>query len=184
VTGARAGRAAAQYASKAKGMPPDNAALTELKQGIYVPMNRVGGFAPHWVEQQLYNLMMPYYVLLVKHGDRLAATLTMVQFLKNHIVPKLVAKDVHELRLAHEAKNRILSVEMMLRSSIFRTESRGIHYREDYPRRNDPDWCADVKIRDKEGAMDVVKEPLPREWWPDLSKPYRERYFTRFPGED
>ena len=184
VTGARAGRAAAQCASKAKGILVDNKAIAELKQSIYAPMNRVGGFDPRWVEQQLYNLMMPYYVLLVKHGDRLAATLTIVQFLKNHIVPKLVAKDVHELRLAHETRNRILSVEMMLRSSIFRTESRAIHYREDYPRRNDPDWFADVKIRDMEGAMELVKEPLPEKWWPDLSKPYRERYPMRFAGED
>lgn len=183
VTGARAGRAAAQYASRAKAMPVDNDASAGLKQGIYAPMNRRGGFAPYWAEQQLYNLMMPYYVLLVKHGDRLAAALTMVRFLKNHVVPKLFARDIHELRLAHETGNRILSVEMMLRSSIFRTESRGIHYREDYPGRNDAEWFADVKIRDKEGVMEVVKAPLPQEWRPDRSRPYRERYPKRFPGE-
>jgi succinate dehydrogenase/fumarate reductase flavoprotein subunit len=127
--------------------------------------------------------MMPYYVLLVKHGERLAAALTMIQFLKNHVGPKIVAKDPHDLRIAHEARNRTLSVEMILRSSMFRTESRGTHYREDYPRRDDPDWLADVRVRDKEGAMEVMKEPIPREWWPDLSRPYRERYPRRFPGE-
>ena len=184
VTGARAGRAAAHFASKAEGIPIDDKALAKLKQNIYVPMDRVGGFDPHWVEQQLYNLMMPYHVLLVKHGDRLGAILTMIQFLKNHIVPKLVAKDTHELRLAHETRNRTLSIEMMLRSSIFRTESRGTHYREDYPRRSEPDWFADITIRNKKGVMEVVKEPIPKDWWPDLSKPYRERYFMRFPGED
>lgn len=184
VTGARAGWAAAQYASKAKRISMENEALAKLKQDIYGPMNRASGFDPRWVEQQLYNLMMPYYILLVKHGDRLAAALTIVQFLKNYIVPKLVAKDVHELRLVHETRNRTLSVEMMLRSSIFRTESRAIHYREDYPRRDDPDWLADVKIKEREGAMEVVKEPIPKGWWPDLSKPYRERYPMRFAGED
>jgi len=184
VTGTRAGRAAAQYASKAKGMPMDKKEVEKIKEGIYAPINRVGGFSPRWVEQQLYNLMMPYYILLVKHGDRLEAALTMAEFLKNHIVPKLVAKDVHELRLAHETRNRVLSVELMLRSSLFRTESRGIHYREDYPRRNDPDWLADVTVRDKEGAIELLKEPLPEKWWPDLSTPYRERYPMRFAGED
>ncbi len=184
VTGARAGLAAAHYASTAKAMPWDDKALAPLKQDIYLPMNRAGGFAPQWVEQQLYNLMMPYYVLLVKQGERLAATLTMIQFLKNHVAPKLTAKDAHELRLAHETRNRILSVEMMLRSSIFRTESRGSHYREDCPRRNDPEWLADVKVSDEEGTMTVVKAPLPEAWWPDLSRPYREMYPRRFPGED
>ena len=184
VTGARAGRAAAQYASKAKALPLEKEAIGRLKKDIYAPINRVGGFSPQWVEQQLYNLMMPYYILLVKRGDRLAAALTMAEFLKSHVVPKLVAGDAHELRLAHETKNRVLSVEMMLKSSIFRTESRAIHYREDYPRRNDPDWLADVMIRDNEGVMELVKKPIPQEWWPDLSTPYRERYPLRFAGED
>lgn len=184
VTGARAGKAAAQYASRAKGMPVDKKEVEKIKEGIYAPMNRVGGFSPRWVEQQLYNLMMPYYVLLVKHGDRLEAALTMAKFLKNHIVPKLVANDVHELRLAHETRNRVLSVEMMLRASIFRTESRGIHYREDYPKRSDPDWLADVTLRDNEGAVELSKETLPEKWWPDLSASYRERYPMRFAGED
>ncbi len=184
VTGARAGRAAARYASKNKGTAVDRKAFLELKQDIYGPIDRVGGFEPYWVEQQLYNLMMPYYILLVKHGDRLEAALTMVQFLKKHIAPKLFARDIHELRLAHETRNRILSVEMMLRSSIFRTESRGTHYREDFPKRNDPDWFADVRIRDRGGVMEVVKKPLPEKWRPDLSRPYRERYPMRFPGEE
>jgi succinate dehydrogenase/fumarate reductase flavoprotein subunit len=184
VTGARAGRAAAQYASKSEMITVDSKELTRLKHNIYGPMERIGGFTPIWVEQQLYNLIMPYYILLVKHGERMAATLTIIQFLKNHVAPKVTAKDAHDLRLAHETRNRMLSIEMMLRSSIFRTESRGGHYREDCPRRNDPDWLADVTIRDKGGAMEVVKEPLPQKWWPDLSKAYRERYPMRFPGED
>ncbi len=183
VTGARAGRAAARHAAAGKSTSADSKAVTKLKEAVYAPLNRVGGFAPYWVEQQLYNLMMPYYVLLVKHGDRLAAALTMIDFLKNHAGPKLVAKDAHELRLAHETKNRMLSIEMMLRSSIFRTESRGIHYREDYPGRNDADWFADVRIGGEEGAMEVVKTALPETWRPDPSKSYREKYPLRFPGE-
>jgi hypothetical protein len=31
--------------------------------------------------------------------------------------------------------------------------------------------------------MKVLKVPVPKEWWPDLSRPYRERYPERFPGE-
>jgi succinate dehydrogenase/fumarate reductase flavoprotein subunit len=184
VTGARAGRAAAQYASKSERITMDNKELKRLRQDVYRPMERIGGFNPHWVHQQLQNLMLPYYIMIVKHGDRLNAALTMVEFLKNHISPKLAAKNVHELRLAHESKNRILSIEMMLRSSLFRTESRALHYREDYPRRDDPGWLALVKVRKKEDAMGLVKEPISKKWWPDLSKPYRSRYPMRFAGED
>ena len=42
-----------------------------------------------------------------------------------------------ELRLAHETENMLLNAEMKLRASLSRTESRGTHYREDYPARDD-----------------------------------------------
>ena len=84
--------------------------------------------------------MIPYFILFIKHEKRLLAALTIVEFLRDHLVPKLVARDSHELRLAHETRNMILNAEMILKTSLSRTESRGQHYREDYPRRRDPQW--------------------------------------------
>ena len=75
------------------------------------------------------------------------------------------------------------TAEMRLKSSLFRTESRGTHFREDYPRRDDPTWLALVKIKEEHGKMKVFKEPTPKKWWPDLSTPYEERYPRMFPGE-
>ena len=72
---------------------------------------------------------------------------------------------------------------MRLRASLFRTESRGMHYREDFPRRDDPDWLAWVMLKQEDNGMKVYKKPIPEEWWPDLSKPYEERYDSKFPGE-
>jgi succinate dehydrogenase/fumarate reductase flavoprotein subunit len=77
----------------------------------------------------------------------------------------------------------VLNAEMILRSSLFRTESRGQHYREDYPRRDDPAWLVWVKLKEEKGGMTLSKEPIPKQWWPDLSRPYEERYPKRFPGE-
>jgi len=71
----------------------------------------------------------------------------------------------------------------VLRASLFRTESRGNHYREDFPRRNDAEWLAWVKLREENGAMKLWKAPIPAQWRPDLSLPYEERYPRRFPGE-
>src|SRR4030042_2060842 len=103
--------------------------------------------------------------------------------MNSHLVPKLKANDPHEWRMAHETKNMILNAEMQLRASLFRTESRGSHFREDYPRRNDPEWLAWVKLRDEEGEMKAFKEPIPEKFWPDLSKPYKERYPAMLPLE-
>jgi hypothetical protein len=36
----------------------------------------------------------------------------------------------------------------------------------------------------EEGQMVLGKKPIPKEWRPDPSTPYRERYPREFPGEN
>jgi succinate dehydrogenase/fumarate reductase flavoprotein subunit len=148
-----------------------------------MPAQNRGGFSPNWVTQLLKNTLMPYFILRVKHGERLQAALTIVEFMRDHLCPQLFARDPHELRLAHETRNMVINAEMKLRASLFRTESRGIHYREDFPRRVDPDWLAWILITEENGRMKAEKKPVPREWWPDMSLSYEEKYPDRFPGE-
>jgi len=183
VTGSRAGIGAAEYALTKGKIEPHAEPLADAAKIMYLPLERRTGFSPRWVTQILQNTMIPYFILFVKHHKRLEAALTIVDFLKYHLVPQLTARDSHELRLAHETKNMVLNAEMILRASLFRTESRGQHYREDYPRRDDPDWLAWVKLEEGEDGMKLSKVPIPKEWWPDLRGPYEERYLKRFPGE-
>ncbi len=176
ITGARAGRAAAEFAIKADFVVPADGLVNELMHEYLAPAERKGGFSPRWVTQLLQNYMMPYYVMYIKHGDRLQATLTMIEFVRDHLVPKMFANDPHELRLVFETRNMVLNAEMRLRSSLFRTESRGCHYREDYPQRDDPNWLAWILLKEQDGKMTTIKKPISKEWWPDLSKPIEERY--------
>jgi succinate dehydrogenase/fumarate reductase flavoprotein subunit len=151
---------------------------------MFTPRERESGFSPAWVTQVMQNAMFPYFVLLVKKQDRLEAALSTITFLRQNIAPRLTAQDAHELRLAHETENMLLNAEMKLRASLFRTESRGTHYREDFPARNDDAWLAWVLLQmDADGQMIVTKEAIPDAWKPDLSIPYEQRYLNRFPGE-
>ncbi|NIV39108.1 MAG: FAD-binding protein [Anaerolineae bacterium] len=183
VTGARAGIAAAAHAQETGPPAVSSDELGRVEQVMFAPMRRQGGFGPAWVTQQLQNAMIPYYVMYIKKRDRLEAALTLVEFMRDHLVPKLLARDPHELRLAHETKNMVLNAEMRLRASLLRTESRGCHYREDHPLRQDPDWLAWVLLQERDGQMAAFKRPIPEAWWPDFSMPYEERYPARFPGE-
>jgi succinate dehydrogenase/fumarate reductase flavoprotein subunit len=184
VTGARAGTAAAEYARRAPQARPAEAEVERVADSIVSPLHRQGGFGPRWVTQMLQNTMIPYYVMYVKHEDRLRAALTNVEFFRDHLVPLLYASDQHELRLVHETRNMVLNAEMRLRASLFRTETRGCHYREDYPLRNDQEWLAWVLVKKGPGGeMQVVKRPIPADWHPDPSLRYEDRYPTRVPGE-
>lgn len=183
VSGARAGEGAAEYALRAEEPVIDEKSLSMLKDATLAPLERKGGFSPRWVTSVLQHLLIPYFILRIKHEKRMKAALSLVEFIRDDLIPKLKANDLHELRLAHETKNMVLNAEMMLKASLFRTESRGCHYREDHPRREDPTWLAWVRIRKEGEKMKVWKEPIPKDWWPDLSRPYEERYPLRFPGE-
>jgi succinate dehydrogenase/fumarate reductase flavoprotein subunit len=183
VTGTIAGIAAAKEALKMARPMVSEKEIARAKKNSHAPIERKGGYSPGWVTQLLQNTMMPYFISYIKKADRLQATLTLIGFMQEHLVPLLFARDPHELRLAHETKNMVLSAEMRMRSALFRTESRGNHFREEYPRRDDPNWLAWSKIREVRGKMTLVKVPIPKEWWPNLSTPYEQRYPFRFPGE-
>jgi succinate dehydrogenase/fumarate reductase flavoprotein subunit len=176
VTGSRAGLGAARYSMNTHKTPIDELELKKLKGIMCSPMERKGGFSPRWITQLVQSLTIPYFILQIKHKERLQAALTLMEFVNSHLVPQIKAGDAHEWRMALEAKNMALDAEMRLRASLFRTESRGSHFREDYPQRDDPSWLAWVKVKEEHGQMKVFKEPVPQKWWPDLSEPYAKRY--------
>jgi succinate dehydrogenase/fumarate reductase flavoprotein subunit len=183
VSGALGGESAADFAGTVRDIKIDMDQVGVLRKNVFGPIERKGGFSPRWVTQQLQNIMIPYFIMYIKKQDRMEAALTLVEFMRDHLSPKLMARDPHELRLALETKNMIINAEMRLRSSIFRTESRGCHYREDFPNRDDKNWLAWVLIKEENGEMRMTKKDIPEEWKPDLSIPYEERYPVRFPGE-
>lgn len=183
VTGTIAGQSAAKEALAMTQPAVHEQEIARAKKMVLAPMERKGGFSPSWVTQLLQNTMAPYFISYIKKENRLKAALTIIEFMQEHIVPLLFARDAHELRLAHETKNMVLSAEMRLQSALFRTESRGNHYREDYPLRDDTNWLVWTKIVKDQDTMKLTKVPIPKEWWPDLSVPYQERYPFRFPGE-
>ncbi len=161
VTGKHAGRSAAAYALE---HPAPETDVSPLLETTFAPLKRKGGYDPRWVCQLLQNTMLPYYVLHIKKADRLEAALTNVAFYRDHMAPMLRAADPHELRLCHETKNMILNAEMILRASLAREESRGWHYREDFPGQDDENWLAWVILRAGQEGMESDRELLPEDW--------------------
>lgn len=182
VTGRIAGTNAAKYAQHTDSCIIRDEVIAQITTDIYAPMKRQGGFAPRWVNQVLKDTLMPYFVLYIKSEERLHAALTTIMFLKGHVLPLLKAHDAHELRLALECKNMVLCAEIKLRSSLIRKESRGTHYREDYPRRDDA-YLAWTKIKQEEGEMKVLLDPIPSRFIAHLDPEYTKRYPLRLPFE-
>jgi succinate dehydrogenase/fumarate reductase flavoprotein subunit len=185
VTGKVAGQSAAAFA-KANELPAiDEDQLTQLSAAVYEPLKRAGGYSPAWVTQTLQNYMVPYFVTYIKSEKRMEATLTLIEFLRDHMAPMIKANDAHELRQAIETKNMILNAEMKLRAGLARKESRGNHYRDDYPNRDD-NFLGWIKLRQLDGVMATEMEEVPKEWLPAdfAAKSYEEKYPIPFMYED
>jgi len=157
---------AAEFAKKTKTLKATNAQIAAVKKSIFEPRSRDKGYSPAWVTQVLQGLMVPYYVLYVKKEDRLQAALTNIEFLRDHFLPKLMAKDTHDLRLAIETKNMIFNAETKLRAGLLRKESRGNHFREDYPDKDDKNWLAWIIISKDGDNMKLTKRSIPDAWKP------------------
>jgi succinate dehydrogenase/fumarate reductase flavoprotein subunit len=161
VQGAIAGEAAAEYADTVETPVISDERLGEITDEILAPLRREAGYGPAWVTQTLQGIIIPNFVLYIKKGTMMQAALAYVEELRDHHAPMLRAANMHELRLAHETRNMILSAEMKLRASLMRTESRCSHYRLDYPEVDDENWRAWINIyQGTDGAMQLEKQPF------------------------
>ena len=143
------------------------------------------GFTTEHVLTRIQQTLFPYEVRIVMQEDRLKAALTMIEFFRDHFLPKTYASDFHDLRNYHEVRNMMVGAEVMLKPAIMRKESRGWFFREDYPLRDDQNWLKwIIAQKDRKGEMALRTEDIPKEWQGDLSQPYEERYMLQYRLEE
>ncbi|WP_026939077.1 hypothetical protein [Holophaga foetida] len=81
-------------------------------------------------------------------------------------VQQLKAKDPHELCRCVDAEAMVLSAELFYRSALVRKESRGFHFREDFPKTDNANWLKWTVVRNVKGQMEVSTEDIPMEQYP------------------
>ena len=84
-----------------------------------------------------------------------------VRSLEQEAAPRLFAPDFHELVKCFEVEATALTTALMYEAALLRTESRGWHYREDYPQRDDSEW-----LRWIIAEPDAKGEPAYSGTWP------------------
>jgi len=166
VQGAVAGEASAKYANSIEAITISTKKIAKIKKEILAPLNRKSGYSPAWVTQTLQGIMIPNFVLYIKKENMLKGALAYIEELRDSHIPHLKAGDFHELRLAHETVNMIISAEMKLKASLMRKESRCSHFRLDYPKIDNKNWQAWINIyKSKKGKMKFEKQAFGT--WPN-----------------
>jgi succinate dehydrogenase/fumarate reductase flavoprotein subunit len=184
IMGNHSGAAAASYAATVELPDQDQSQVDAIIEEIFEPTKREKGLDPNFVVEKLRNIMVDPGVHIVKSEKALTAALMQVEIIRDEMLPKLMGLTGHDLRLCLEAKHKALSAEMKLRANLFRTESRGMHYRSDYPYHDDENWLCHVGVyKDENGEVACKKIEIPDEWKGDLSEAHDKRYVLLFPGE-
>jgi succinate dehydrogenase/fumarate reductase flavoprotein subunit len=101
---------------------------------------------------------MWYQAGITRHAKDLTQALGKIEEIRS-CIPILKLKNFRELIWALELKNMLFSAEMVCRAALQRTESRGAHYRSDYPAENDKDWLKNIVIRRQEN--EITLQPVP-----------------------
>lgn len=184
VMGNHAGAAAADYAASTEMESLDQAQVDAIVEEIFAPSTRAKGVDPNWVIERLRDILVAPGVHVVKNEKALQAALMQIEILRDDFVPMMMGYTGHDLRLCLEAKHKCRSAEMKVKANLFRTESRGLHYRSDYAFRNDEEWLCHVGVSlDENGEVVCRKIDIPDSWKGDTSKKHEERYLVLFPGE-
>jgi fumarate reductase (CoM/CoB) subunit A len=75
-------------------------------------------------------------------------------------LPRAQIRDGRGLIKYLEVCNMVLLSEMVCRAALQRTESRGAHYRSDYPEEDNNKWLKNIIIRKKQSTMDLKAVPV------------------------
>lgn len=114
------------------------------------------------VLRKIQELVFPYDVSILKSEASLARALDELKRIQEELIPQMGSSDAHYLMKRKEVEAIAVTTEMYLKASLMRKETRGGHYREDYPKRNDQEWLGWIKIHqsDEGMALDFDKVPL------------------------
>jgi len=69
-------------------------------------------------------------------------------------------KNFKELIRALELQNMLFAAEMVCRAALLRSESRGAHYRSDYPVENDKGWLKNIVISKPNDEISLQPVPV------------------------
>lgn len=164
VQGKIAGREAAALARERTEPRPDPAQVAALRERTLAPLERKEGIPPHRVKDKIQKLAWDKIGVL-RHGAALQEALVEAARIRAEEIPQMACgcRDrVYnpEWIEALQAENMVTLLEGIARSALERTESRGAHYRKDFPKSDSRRWLRNVfQRREGEGAK-LWTEPL------------------------
>ncbi|WP_117210117.1 fumarate reductase/succinate dehydrogenase flavoprotein subunit [Allorhizocola rhizosphaerae] len=166
VFGKRAGEHAAAYASALDGRPKVRPSdVDAASEFALAPLSRDGGENPYTLQHELQEVMGSLVGIIRREGELQQAIIDLAALKER--VQKVGATGGRRYNpgwhLALDLRNMLVVSECTAKAALERTESRGGHTREDYPKM-DPQWrrinlvCG---LAPSSGDVELTRQPVP-----------------------
>ncbi len=164
VFGKRAGEYAAIFAKENKHGTIDNADIERIAREALEPFEREGGENPYAIQHDLQD-MMQANVGIVRSQDEMIEALNGLDLLRNRAATTFVPGNIDfnpGWHTALDLKNLLIVSEAVTRSAIERRESRGGHFREDFPAKDPAFSKFNYAVsKTEDGGMAIAEVPIP-----------------------
>ena len=164
VFGKLAGEHAASFAKERGAVKADGSALDRISREALLPFERGGaGESPFKIQQDLQSMMQDL-VGIVRREDEVRRAVDNLAALRGRVDRVGVTGNREYNPAWHTAidlKNLVTISEAIARAAIDRRESRGGHFREDFPAKDTAAATWNIVVRrDASGAMQLSRQPI------------------------
>ena len=118
---------------------------------------------PSAVKQNLKEMAYEH-MLVLRSKESLSFALSEIQRIREELYPRLNIETSRDLIEALELKNLLTVGELIARTALMRKESRGSHFRLDYPERDDANWSGVIAVRKDDQEPRLERHVIDPEW--------------------
>lgn len=164
VHGFDAGTNAAHHAQKFLRHEPDSKVCSEIVSRYETLLNRRDGHKPASVRRMVQERAQRH-LGPIRNAQELTDFTAFLTEVRRDIIPNLFASSKTRIYNkewidAIELENTLHLLEASARSALARSESRGVHFREDFPFTDNDTWFRESVVRMKDGTMEVASRPV------------------------
>jgi succinate dehydrogenase/fumarate reductase flavoprotein subunit len=155
-----AGRSAVEDLDRAPVPALDPAEVRALHAETHAPLNEQSKAESDRILRDLQAVMFAYDIGILKREDRLQSALHRISALSDEF-KTIAAPHTHELVRMKETEAMLLAARFIMGASLYRTESRLSHFREDHDHRDDQNWLVWVDVTEGGNGPTFGKTPVP-----------------------
>jgi len=164
VHGAQAGNNAGNYARNVQNPEFDGQIISVLQEKVEYILKRKEGIRPGPVRRKIQE-KAHRYLNPVRTGEELKAFIDFLENVKKDEMPHFAVSSSSRIYNkewvdAIEIENMVHLLEVSAKSALFRKESRGVHYREDYPVTDNDRWLKETIVKKTEDGFKITARPV------------------------